>query len=116
LLSVGKKVVLIGPIPIPNWDVASVTSRSMAFGRPLPRLLYEPQQRFQASYAGVFSHFEARRDIEFFRADKVMCGNGRCNYVVNGVSLYADDNHLAAAEVDRFRPALESVLRRAAAR
>jgi peptidoglycan/LPS O-acetylase OafA/YrhL len=116
LLSVGKKVVVIGPIPIPNWDVASVTSRSMAFGRPLPRLLYEPQQRFQASYAGVFSHFEARRDIEFVRADKVMCGNGRCNYVVNGVSLYADDNHLAAAEVDRFRPALESVLRRAAAR
>lgn len=113
LLSVGKRVVLIGPIPTPHWDVASITSRDLAFGWDVARPLFESQAEFLRQYSGAISHFEARRDIEFVRPDTAICVNGRCNYIVDGRSLFADDNHLAAAELLRFRPAIDAALRRA---
>lgn len=116
LLSAGKKVVLIGPIPTPNWDVASIASRDLAFGRPVGRPLFTSQQQFLQQYSAAIAHFELRHDIEFVRPDTVLCTEGSCNYIVEGRALYADDNHLAAAELARFRPAFDSALRRALGR
>ncbi len=116
LLAVGKHVVLIGPIPTPGWDVASVTSRSLAFGRPLARPLFEPQGVFLQQFGEAIAHFEARQDIEFVRPDTLLCAGGRCSYIVDGRSLFADDNHLAEATLERFQPAFDRALRKAAAR
>jgi SGNH domain-containing protein/acyltransferase-like protein len=113
LRAAGKRVVLIGPIPIPGWDVASIASRDMAFGWPVARPLFESQLQFLRQYAAAIKHFEARHDIEFVRADAALCAGGRCNYVVNGRAIFADDSHLAAAELLRFRPAFDGALRRA---
>jgi hypothetical protein len=116
LLAAGKHVVLIGPIPTPDWDVASIASRDLAFGRPVSRPLFKLQSEFMQSYGAAIAHFEARHDIEFVRADAILCGKERCDYIVDGHALYADDNHLAAAELDRFHPVFESALRRALGR
>jgi peptidoglycan/LPS O-acetylase OafA/YrhL len=116
LLAAGKRVVLIGPIPIPNWDVASVASRDLAFGRSVGRPLFGSQQQFLEQYSASIAHFEARHDIEFVRPDRDLCAAGRCNYIVDGRAVYADDNHLAAAELLRFRPAFNGALRRALGR
>ncbi len=116
LLSAGKRVVLIGPIPIPGWDVASIVSRDLAFGRPVDRPLYESQQQFLEQYSSAIAHFEGRHDIGFVRPDATLCFAGRCNYLLDGQSMFADDNHLAAAELTRFRPAFDVALRRALGR
>lgn len=106
----GKQVVLIGPIAEPGWDVASTLSREMAFGRPNERAVYMPEGAFLGRYGTAIRHFEARGDIRLARPDRVQCVAGRCEYLVDGRPLFADNGHLAQAELGRFRGIFEAVL------
>ncbi|CCV14977.1 SGNH hydrolase domain-containing protein [Mesorhizobium sp. STM 4661] len=99
----GKKVVLIGPIAYPGWDLPSELSRDLAFGRPLEKLTYLPAGEFQRQYGAVVQHFQTRRDIGFARPDTVLCDASKCNYVLDGRSMFADASHIAEAELFRFR-------------
>lgn len=112
LISAGKKVILIGPIATPDWDVASITSRNLAFGRPTERPLYTSLQDFQAKYSSIIAHFEQRSDIEFVRPDIVQCRSGRCNYMIDEHSLFADGSHLALASLPLFRPVFQTAMKR----
>jgi hypothetical protein len=113
LLTAGKRVILVGPIATPKWDVASVVSRSLAFGWALNRPLYSSEDSFQQKFSGAISHYETRADVIFVRPDKAQCTLGRCLYVQDNKSLFADDNHLAAGELGRFKPAFEAAIKRA---
>ena len=113
LRAAGKRIVLIGPIPIPTWDVASVVSRSLAFHRPLAQPMFASQAQFEATYGAVMAHYEARPGLIFVRPDRDLCAEDRCPYVADQKSLYADDNHLAAAALDRFRARFDAALSQA---
>ncbi len=113
LISSGKQVVLIGPIATPKWDVASIVGRNLAFGRPTIRPLFGSQQDFISKYANIIKHFELRSGVVFVRPDLVQCRSGRCDYVIDGHSIFADDNHLAAAELYRFKPAFKMAVKQA---
>jgi hypothetical protein len=115
LLASGKKVVLIGPLDTPVWDVASIEGRSLASGRPLTRPLYGSLQEFRSRYSHVISHFERRGDIALARPDLAQCASGRCDYVIDGHSLFADSHHLAKAQLGLFRPAFEAAMKKALA-
>lgn len=112
LIASGKKVILIGPISTPNWDVASITSRNLAFGKAVGRPLYGSIDSFNTEFSSAIAHFEHRKDIAFIRPDLVQCQDGKCSYIVDGRSLFADDNHFAAAELYRFQPIFESAIKR----
>lgn len=99
----GKKIVLIGPIAYPGWDFPSEVSRSLAFGRPLEKPVYMTIEEFQQKYKTAIAHFETRRDIGFARPDKVLCDTSRCNYILDGRSIFADASHIVIAELFRFR-------------
>ncbi|MDH4199254.1 MAG: acyltransferase [Spirochaetia bacterium] len=113
LILAGKRVVLIGPIAIPNWDVASVTSRNLAFGRITKMQLYTDKRLFLSTYAKKIYHFERTNGAVFVRPDTVQCISGMCEYIINGYSLFADDNHVAAAQSFLFRPIFEKALKQA---
>lgn len=115
LLASGKKVVLISPLDTPGWDVASIEGRSLAFGRPLDRPLYGSLQAFHSRYSNVIDHFEHRGDITLARPDLAQCASGRCDYVIDGRSLFADSHHLAKAQLGLFRPAFETAMKEALA-
>ena len=108
--SAGKSVVLIGPLALPGYDIASVVARQMAFGRPITGPLYMPEGVFWTKYGETISHYESRRDIIFVRPDRAQCQKGRCEYFNHGSSLFADDNHLAQESLSFFRPVFESAL------
>ncbi len=112
LAAANKKVVLVGPIAAPNWNVASIASRQLAFGRGFDRPLYQLQSKFQAEFSEAIAHFERRQDIEFVRADRVQCRSDRCDYVIDGKSLFADGSHIAMPELSRFRHIFEAALKR----
>lgn len=112
----GKRVVLLGPIATPGWDLPSRLSRSLAFGRELDRPLFEPEAAFLERHGQALASFEGRAGIEFVRPDRIQCAAGRCEYVMDGRSLFADSNHLAATELSRFRAGLDAGLARALAR
>ena len=106
----GKHVILIGPIAEPGWDVASVISRQLAFGHPFDRLPYMPAADFNRRFAPVMRHFEARLDMSFVRPDRIQCDSVRCNYLLDGRSLFADHTHIAIAELPRFRDTFAAAL------
>jgi peptidoglycan/LPS O-acetylase OafA/YrhL len=108
----GKQIVLIGPIAEPGWDVASTLSRQLAFGRPSDHALYLPEAEFLQRYGTAIRHFEARADVRLARPDRVQCIAGRCEYLVGGRPLFADNGHLAQAELVRFRGTFEAVMPR----
>jgi peptidoglycan/LPS O-acetylase OafA/YrhL len=110
IVRAGKKVVLIGPIAEPGWDVASTISRQLAFGHPVVRATFTPASDFKRRFGTVISHFEGRGDVGLARADQVQCHNQRCDYILEGRSLFSDDNHIAVAELPRFRPFFEAAL------
>ena len=107
----GKKVVLIGPSADPGWDVASTVSRQLAFGRTVDRPTFMPASDFTRRFGPTIRHFEARADVGFARVDQIQCHNERCDYILDGRSLFSDSNHIAAAELPRFRPFFEAALR-----
>jgi hypothetical protein len=108
----GKRVVLVGPIVQPGWDVASELSRELAFGRPVQRPLELPTAEFMRQFGETLRHFSDRRDVSLARPDLVQCDAESCRFVIDGRSLFADSSHLAAAELGRFRPLFEHALAR----
>jgi len=106
----GKRVVLIGPIAEPGWDVASIVSRQLAFGHPFDRPHFLPIAEFEARFGTAIRHFESRRDISFVRPDLIQCRGERCEYLIDGQSLFSDSNHIAAPGLLRFRPMFEAAL------
>lgn len=106
----GKQVILTGPTAQPHWDVPSVISRQIAFGRPFDRKPYLPLADFNQRFGSAIRHFEQRRDIGFARPDVVQCSGERCEFLLDGRSLFADGNHLAEAELWRYRAPFERAL------
>jgi hypothetical protein len=106
----GKQVVLIGPLAEPGWDIASTISRQLAFGHPADRPVFLPVSDFTRRFGSAIRHFEARGDIGFARPDRVQCRAERCDYLIDGRSLFADSSHIAAAELQRFHSLFASVL------
>ena len=100
----GKRVVLIGPVAEPGYDAASVVSRQLAFGHPLDRPAYTNATDFHERFDAAIQHFEARKDVAFVRPDRIQCIGERCNYFIEGHALFADSNHIAANELQRFEP------------
>jgi peptidoglycan/LPS O-acetylase OafA/YrhL len=106
----GKGVVLIGPSAEPGYEFASITSRELAFRGRIDSVTYISTEEFTRRFGRIIEHFEPRNDIGFARPDRIQCAAGRCNYLLQGRSLFADDIHFSVAEVYRFRRELELAL------
>ena len=99
----GRHVVLIGPIAAPGWNMASEVSRMLAYGRKPTRPLGTTRANFDQQFGAVIAHFSGRDDVAFVRPDLVQCDAANCRYVIDGHALFSDENHVAAAELERFR-------------
>jgi peptidoglycan/LPS O-acetylase OafA/YrhL len=104
LLAARKKVILIGPAPEPGYDIATVLSRKLAFGRSTAGdRMSASREEFDRQYGYVIQHFAHRGDIAFVRADSVQWRDGRYQFILDDHVLFADDNHLAMNEVWRYQ-------------
>jgi hypothetical protein len=106
----GKRVALVGPIAVPGWDVASILSRSLNFGREVRLPLFTAQADFDRSFGPVIAHYQSRSDIVFIRPDLVQCAAGRCDFLRQGAPLFADSQHLAQRALPLFRATFEAGL------
>lgn len=106
----GKSVVLVGPIAEPEWDVASITSRELAFGRPLTHPLFRSASAFFGRFGSLLAYYSSRADIKFVRPDLVQCRQGRCEFIVDGECLFADSNHISQHALYRFRTVFERAI------
>ncbi len=98
----GKKVILLGPIAEPGWDVASEASRLLAFGWKLDKPLSRDSAVFRSDYAPILNHFGADQSVIFLRPDEVQCGQLNCDFVRDGNVLFADSNHISQQALPLF--------------
>lgn len=110
LRKAGKQVVLLGPIAVPGKPVTSIVSRELAFGRPLTAPTFIAQGDFLHEWGPAITHFSGRTDVDFVRADPVLCRNGQCAYFADHEALFADNDHLTLKAIQRFRPTFEPAI------
>jgi hypothetical protein len=108
LRGAGKQVILIGPLAQPRRLIASEISRELAFGRRVDVPTFVPESDFDRRFGAAIQHFETRGDIDFARPDQVQCHAERCDYLLDGRSLFADESHVAVAELPRFRTVFQT--------
>ena len=99
LLSAGKTVVLVYPVPEMGFSVPGALGRFLAAGRD-PAVLNLPVAKFQERQDVVLSILDrvgASPGIVRVYPHKKLCQEGRCLIYANGKALYKDDDHLSKA-------------------
>ena len=99
----GRRAIVIGPIPLPNLDLASILSRELTFGLKRDRSLAIDQKTFIFDHGEAISYFGTRLNSAFVPAHEVQCDGSKCAYLLEGRSLFADSNHIAEAELGRWK-------------
>lgn len=107
-----ERVVLIGPIAVPGFDLASILGRSLRFGlmtepEALARLSV-PRDQFDARFAGLIAALSARLGRDFVRPDLLLCDARDCHFGNAQGSFFADSNHLGAHGIRAVAPMLDS--------
>jgi hypothetical protein len=91
-----KKVFVIGPISIPGYYFSFDLSRKEYFKNTKIILsYYNDQNEFEKKYQNIFNYLNKIKSITLIRPDEVQCINLRCNFLINGKSIFADNNHLS---------------------
>jgi SGNH domain (fused to AT3 domains) len=99
----GRNVVLIGPVEVPEGDIASILSRELAFGWPQSIPNYVSAKKFSELHGAQITHFDALLGANFLRPDKVLCDEAVCRFVIDGHSVFADSSHISKAALTRFK-------------
>jgi peptidoglycan/LPS O-acetylase OafA/YrhL len=111
IASLGREIVIIGPIPEIGRDVPNVLAKAQWRGQPLDLRIttrdYRVRQRF------VFESFARAGDevdLRFYSPQDRFCPNGFCDVVgETGLPLYFDDSHVSSHGAKRLIPIFESI-------
>jgi peptidoglycan/LPS O-acetylase OafA/YrhL len=104
----GKRVIICLPFPLYDKSIPNLEIRNAVFSRfgfsGIARDLTSPAFRDQI--------FEASKTAgaDIFDPRKSLCSNDPCITQINGVSIYLDNNHLAASQVGILEDNLRQVL------
>jgi peptidoglycan/LPS O-acetylase OafA/YrhL len=103
LLALGKKVILVYPVPETGWNVPDVLAREVAYGVVRDGPLSTSLGVFNARTSGAFKALDAvgaLPGLQRIYPSKLLCDSyqrGRCVAEFDGLPLYFDDDHLDSA-------------------
>jgi len=106
----GKRVIVIGPIAAPGYDMASVVGRTLAFGRPMTTPMAVRRSTFDSSYAPLTVWLRTRRELIVEQPSSLFCDASTCRYLVAGKPVFADEVHVAAEAAPMFSSMLASAI------
>ena len=90
-----KKVFLIGPIETPDYKLASIVSRELAFEKNTKRNLLISRKKFDSMYKDTINLFKYKMGENFLESYKLLCDKINCYFAdVNGAN-FSDTNHLS---------------------
>ena len=113
LRAAGKQVLLIGPIAIPGYDVASIAPRELRFHGRLRQPTSMTRQDYRAEYANVIDAEEQlARDpgVRLIRIDDAVCDAARCGFIRDGHAVFADYSHFTTPAAERLAPVFAEAL------
>ena len=91
-----KKIFVIGPISIPEYNFAFDLSRKEYFKNNkilLPD--YNDKNNFEKRYQDIFNYLNNLQFVTLVKPHEVQCTNSKCNFIINGKSIFSDNNHLS---------------------
>ena len=91
----GKKVYLLGPIEIPDKELASILSRQIAIKKIKDYEISSPRINFNKKYNFPIEYFSKRLKGNFLLPHKILCDIKNCYFADNKGSYFADTNHLS---------------------
>jgi len=99
LLSAGKRVILVYPIPEQGWDIPLRAAKLKLFGIELsqPGVRRSVIDRRYSEIVSLFDSFGENINLVRIFPTKIFCDENRCASNFQGVSLYYDDDHLSNA-------------------
>jgi peptidoglycan/LPS O-acetylase OafA/YrhL len=97
LLSAGKRVVLVYPIPEQGWGIPLRAAKAGLFGIELSinSVKRDVIERRYSEVVSLFDSFGAHKNLVRIFPTKIFCDEERCASSLQGVLLYYDDDHLS---------------------
>ena len=107
----GKRVVLVGPIPWPGYDVASVAARELAYGRGLETPLAQPRAAYEARFGPTEAWLaEIAPRTTVVRPSALFCDSATCSYELRGQLAIYDQSHLSVSVMPALEPLFAAAL------
>jgi peptidoglycan/LPS O-acetylase OafA/YrhL len=91
-----KRIIIIGPVSIPAYNFAFNLSRKEYFKNNkiiLPD--YNDKNNFEKRYQDIFDYLNNLKFITLVKPHEVQCNKSKCNFIINGKSIFSDTNHLS---------------------
>jgi hypothetical protein len=108
LSQAGKRVVIVGPLPEPRFDVPHRTYINR-FGLAEP-VLPLTMADYARRHAVILRYFASMtQNAQFIWPSDALCHHGICPVLKAGVPLYFDQDHLSVAAAQSTAPLYESV-------
>jgi len=108
LQSLGKRVIICMPFPVYDVPIPSLEIHNAVFSRfGLTRVA---KKRPSPDFSEQILQVSRATGADIFDPRKSLCNRGPCIYQIDGVSIYKDDNHIAASQIGILEPNLEQVL------
>ena len=106
----GKRVILALPFPMFDVSPPDLLIRNAILGRFHPG--GTPKDLIPASLRGALARLAEEAGAQTLDPTESLCHAGDCITQREGVSIYKDDNHLAASQVGILQDSMESSLLR----
>lgn len=109
LKGLGKRVIISLPFPMFDKSIPALQIRNAVLGKfgleGVARDITLPSLREKVA------ELASRTGAEVFDPRESLCPNGGCITELDGVSIYKDDNHIAASQIGILEDSLRRVLR-----
>ena len=89
-----KSVFLIGPIPTPKYDFASVYSRQIIFSGNKYKMKM-PRKEFEEEYKDIINFFAKKLGDNFIQPHEKLCDITTCYFADKKGALFSDATHLS---------------------
>lgn len=107
LHAAGKRVVIVGPLALPGYNLASVAARDLAFHGRIKTRTGVTRAAYLAEYSNVLNAMEAmarQPGVSLVRVDEIACDIENCPFIQNGRAVFADHGHLTAQYAEGLTP------------
>jgi peptidoglycan/LPS O-acetylase OafA/YrhL len=107
LREAGMRVTLLGPVPELPVHLPSAMTKAMMRGREF-KLDYDFSKfsKRQATILTLLAQSEALPRVDVIYPDRIICPLGKCRFVVDGMPIYRDDDHLSPLGGGLLKPSL----------
>jgi len=57
--------------------------------------VYNDKNDFDKRYQDIFNYLHSIKFVTLIKPHEVQCSNLKCNFLINGKSIFSDNNHLS---------------------